>query len=269
MNQLAVVVLASALLAACSPPPAADEGAPAKTPVQAVQAQAGVGRDVVTAYGTVEASPDTVRTISAPFDAMVTAIPVVVGDQVGAATPVVVLTPTPGVEASLGKAAKDLSAARTQAAQAQRLYSENLATNADLATARQALGAAQAAADDLSKRVGKGGGRGLSAGLKGVVLTMAVQPGAAVATGAPLASVGGGGAIVAHIGLPAEQAMQVRRGDLASVTLLGGKTVLTGRITRVSAQLDPQTRLAAVLIALPPAAIAFGTAIQAEISVGA
>jgi RND family efflux transporter MFP subunit len=269
MKRLTVCVIATLLLVACAKAPSAEDAAPAKVPVQVVRAQAGVGRDVVTAYGTIEASPDAVRTLSAPFDAVVTAVPVVAGDKVAAGASVVTLTPTPAVEASLQKAAKDLGAAQVQVAQAQRLYDEHLATNADLASARQALGAAQATSDDLRRRVGKGGARGLPAGVTGVVVSLASQPGAVVATGAPLASVGSARAAVARIGLPPEQAVQVHRGDPAAVTLLGGKTTLHGRVSRVSEQVDAQTRLAPVLIALPASGAAFGTSIQAEIAVGA
>ena len=269
MNRLVVFVIAPLMLTACGKAPSEEDNAPAKVPVQAVRAQAGLGRDVITAYGTIEASPEAVRTLSAPFDAVVTAIPAVAGDKVAAGAPVVVLTPTTTVETSLQKAAKDLSAAQSEAAQAQRLYDQHLATNADLASARQALGAAQAASEDLRRRVGRGGARGLPAGVTGVVVSLAAQPGAVVTAGAPLATVGSAGAAVARIGLPPDQAARVHAGDGATVTLLGGTTVLHGKISRVSKEVDAQTRLAQVLIALPASTVAFGTSIEAEIAVGA
>ncbi len=109
----------------------------------------------------------------------------------------------------------------------------------------------------------------MTAPASGVVLSLTAQPGAQVMAGAPLASIGNAGAIQASIGLPPEQAIRVRRGDLATVTVLGASAVISGRVSRVSGQLDPQTRLAPIMIALPANAATLGTAIEAQVAVGA
>jgi multidrug efflux pump subunit AcrA (membrane-fusion protein) len=145
------LLLASALLlGGCS-------GAPTTTtpdPIALVvlgRVQATAVEETVQLYGTADAGAAGSAILSAPEEAIVSAIDASVGSAVGRGQMVVRLTPSPTARLDLARAASDARAAQLAYARAQRLRADGLVGNAEVEAARAAAESAGATRSSLRR----------------------------------------------------------------------------------------------------------------------
>jgi len=251
-------------VAACSQPvsPPADPVATVRTaPVSTRSLD-----ETVTAYGQVEFDPAAVRTLTATFEAQVGQIHVAVGEAVSAGQPIVSLIASPTTALDLDRLTRDAAVAAAEQARLQRLRTDGLASDAEVATATAAAATARQASANLRRLTG-GGRITLTAPAAGVVDSLPASPGALVAAGGPVAGLGSTRQMNARLGLEVEDAQRLEPGAPIRLTGLheSGSLVET-RVASIDRRVDPTTRLAAALVALPPGSpVLPGEALKGEI----
>jgi RND family efflux transporter MFP subunit len=172
------------------------------------------------------------------------------------------LKPSPGTQAELVKAGADQDVAAKALARAQRLRASGLDSDADLEQAKAAAATAAQAQRSLAARVGAA--LIVRARHAGVVETLTATPGDLVAAGASLGKIGASGAVQVKLGLEASDLARVRAGEAVRLRAAGGAPRGAGAVTQVQPRIDPQTRLAAVIVAAH-GAVTIGQAVQGDI----
>ena len=236
--------------AGCSGSP--EEAAPEPTAlVRTVVATSAALEDRVTAYGRVEFDPADGQTLTAPVEARVTALSVVVGQAVSPGTVIATLQASPAARVELDRATRDAATAEAEYRRLERLKADGLAAENEVIAARAT--AATASETSRSLRVQTGGGLiVLRAGRSGVLDALPVNVGDMVPIGGPVARVGGLGSLRARLGLEPSLAARIAPGMTVRLSgLAPGSRALVARVLSVDRRVDPATRLAGVLVALP------------------
>ena len=261
-----VIAGALSLLPGCGAAPADPNAAPAVAPVSVESAAILTRQQTLSAFGTIEIAADHSRTLTLPYDCVVIALRAAPGQTLRAGAPILEVRPAPAAALEQRRAAEALRFARGDMARIQRLRTQSLATNADLAGATQALAVAEAQVSEL----GAGGARVVVAPIAGLVLALGAEPGAVIAAGTPLARVGDAHLLQARLGVEIEDLSNVREGAATTVTDLQRRQSAEGRVVRILRRVDPTTRLAEVTATLPPNAQCLpGAPVRAQIAIGA
>lgn len=250
-------------LAACAKKDAADD-----TPKLTAQVTTAVLADgtldrTITAYGAAEFAPDAERTLAAPIEAKVARVLLGAGARVGAGQAVIVLSPSPQTQIDLKKAADDARTSREAYDRAVRLKASGLDSNADVETARAADVVAQATLASLQSRAA---GLTVTSPVAGVIETLTAAPGDLVATGASLGKVGQLGSTRVHLALDPRSVSSLRAGESVRLQPAGGGAETSGVVTSVDPAIDPQTRLASVIVRAQ--GLAPGLALKGEVVTG-
>ena len=256
------------LLAACSGDTATEPAEP--TPAALVtlaRATPGSLERTVTLYGTAESSASGGQALSAPAEAIVSALLVSVGSAVSRGQVVARLSPAPTVKLDLARASADARAADAAYARAQRLRADGLVSDAEVESARAAKASADATRASLSSQTGA---LTLRAPVAGFVATVPVSPGDRVPAGGTVATITRGGGLRGRFGVEPAVARTLGPGQRVLVTTSGGSAPVAVPITSVTPVVDPATRLASIFTSLPDqAGIAAGEALSGEVAVGA
>lgn len=270
LRVLSSCILGTALLlAACSPAPADAPAEPVITPVK-IETAASEGRqEALSAFGTVEVSPDHIRTLTVPYDSVVVALRVAPGQAVVAGAPIMDVRPAPSVLLEQRRAQDALTFAEQDYARVSRLREQNLATNADLTVAGQALANARSSARDLAERIGAGHVRTIAAPIAGIVESVGADAGTVVPSGSPLGRVGDTVHLQVRLGMEIEDLVRISEGAPTAISGLKGGMAEEGKVTRILRRVDPNTRLAEVTVALAPgSSLIPGEAVRGEVAVG-
>jgi RND family efflux transporter MFP subunit len=245
------LLLASALLlSGCSGAPTE----PTPDPVALVglaRVQAAPVEETVQLYGTADAGTAGSAILSAPEEAIVSAIEATVGSAVGRGQVVVRLTPSPTARLDLARAASDARAAQLAFARAQRLRADGLVGNAEVESARAAAESAGATQSSLAARTGS---LTLRSPVAGYVEAIAAGPGSLVAGGTPIVTIAKAGDLRARFGIDPALARDAPGGAVVRVTPSGGGAAFAVPVLSVDPYVDPQTRLASVFVRVPEAA---------------
>jgi membrane fusion protein, multidrug efflux system len=259
---LAVVMLTFATsIAAAQDPPGPS------VLVQLAKLQRGSLPRVVTAFGTVEASPAARQTVMAPVAAGVEAVYVKAGEAVTANAPLVRLGPSPATSAAYAKALSGVRAAQELVARTRSLLGQHLATAQELASAESAKADADASLEAL-KAEGAGSARTIVAPVSAIVTAVSTNPGAMVAQGTALLELALPNGLVLRAGVVPDQAPPIRAGDAATISPLGWPDGVAGRVLLRGSVVDTQTGLVPVDIALPPSGFLPGQMAEAGIVTG-
>lgn len=266
----AASLLALALLAGCakkaddSADDSADDAKPTAEVKTAVLADAALAR-TVTAYGGVEFAPGGERTLSAPVEAKVAEVRVTAGVPVQAGQVLIVLAPSPQTQIDLKKAADDASTAQQAYDRAVRLKAQGIDSNADVESARATNVVAQATLSSLRARTS---GLTVTSPVSGAVETLTASPGDLVAAGASLGKVGQLSATRLRLGVDPSAVTGVKVGDAVRLQAAGGGAARPGVVVGVDPQLDPQTRLAGVLVDARGTSFSPGATVKGEVVTG-
>lgn len=206
----------------------------------------------LTAYGTVEYAPEYSHVVDLQGEGVVKRVLVSAGQPVRAGDPLLRLVPTANASLEIERADVDLVFARKTLHRLTELKSRQLATNAEVQAAEEALSKAQAVFDQLRKRYVGEGGLFLRAGTDGVVEAVLIREGQIVATGAPLLRLADANHLRVRLGVEPEDLPKVRVGqDVQVRPLYPGARSVTGRVSELFYQVNPQTRLAETVVPLP------------------
>lgn len=253
-------------LAGCSKPAQAPPPDPTAT-VRTAPAITAVIGETLTAYGAAEFDPAAMEALTSPFEAQVAAVHVAVGQAVRAGDPVVTLVPSPTTRLELDRLAREGGQTARDYERLRRLRADGLASDAEVEAARSAASTAAAASRSLQARAAGGV---LRAKRAAVVDTLSASPGALLAAGAPVATLGATSRLNARLGIEVEDAQRLRVGAPVALEAMhedGGR--LDARIASVDRRVDSATRLAAALVDLPPAGPFLpGETLRGEISLG-
>lgn len=222
-------------------------------PVRTVAAQDQIIEQEITAYGTVLAEPGVTHVVSVLFETQIGQVLVTPGQPVSIGMPLLVVEPSQNTELQLIEAKNTLAAANDTLRHVRNKFKERLATNAQLLQAQQAQLTAAAKLKSLKQR-GVGQSQTLKATVAGVVNQVNVRQGQIVPAGNSLASIVPRHCIEVKLGVEPEDVPYLKVGQpirLSNVHAEGSPWII-GHIRLIAQQVDPQTRLVNVYVALPP-----------------
>ncbi|PKY11320.1 efflux transporter periplasmic adaptor subunit [Acidithiobacillus marinus] len=207
--------------------------------------------DQLRVYGTVEFAPEDGRTIVLPAEALVSQVLVAAGQRVRQGQPLLQVQPSVSDQLQLKQAEIALKFARAEQRRVTSLRQRQLATNSQVQSADQALAQAHAALQDIRLRLQSLEKGQVSSPISGVVTVVHVHQGDLIAAGQPLLSLSTGSGLRVLLGVEPGDLPRIRVGDSVLLRPVYGGTEVQGKITQIYSQIDPQTRLAQVVVPLP------------------
>lgn len=228
--------------------------------------------EIVTGYGSIQTDSRTALSLSLPQPVRVADVRVTPGERVHAGQLLLRLNADPATQLAYKQAQQQLALAQKAVKQTQSLYTQRLATQSQLDTARANL--ADARANLATQRaLGGGGHNTLRAPGDGVIQSIAVTAGARVAAGTTLLQLAPAGGLRASIGVEPGDAARLKPDMKVRLTPAFGGATLDGRVAQVANAINPKTRLVEVLVTLPTTAsgshaLPLGTELQAHIDSG-
>ncbi len=208
--------------------------------------------DQLRVYGTVEFAPEDGRTIVLPAETLVSQVLVAAGQRVRQGQPLLQIQPSVSDQLQQKQAEIALKFALADQQRVASLRQRQLATNSQVQSADQALAQARAVLQDIQLRLQSLQKGQVRSPINGVVTVVHVHQGDLVAAGQPLLSLSTGNALRVLLGVEPDDLSRIRVGDSVLLRpVYGGKTVVQGKIRQIYSQIDPQTRLAQVVVPLP------------------
>ncbi len=217
--------------------------------VQTVPIRQGrIGRRII-GYGVVAAQSGDVAVLSVAFESRVKKVLVVAGQRLDGEEPVIELEPSADTQLQMLQAKSGVEAAKTDLEQTRRRFGDHLATNQDLLQSEQNMQLAQLKLDSLQKEGADG-----SVVLRGTGLVekVDVQEGQVVPAGGALVEIGAGRQLQVRLGVEPTDAADIHVGDSVSLQLIrSDAAAVEGKVRMISRRIDPDSRLAEVLISIP------------------
>lgn len=225
--------------------------------------------EAVTAYGEVIADPQASQSLNFPRPGQVIRVSVAEGQAVRAGQALVQFSTDPASAAAFDQAQAAVEFAHGELVRLQSLAAQHLATASQVAAARKGLVDAQAALD-AARRLGEGRRMDtVRAPYDGVVENLQVKAGERLPAGAPLLVLARQGALLVRLGVEPGRAYRVKPGMLVHLAPVFGGPPVDARVSRVSGQLNPKTRLVDVLVPVAGApGLLPGAPVTATIAVG-
>ena len=262
--RIAPILATLILLGGCSGKPAEDANTDPVALVALGRAETGGVDQTVSVYGVTDSGAGSTSVLVAPVEALVSAIDAPVGTAVAAGQPVAHLSPSQATRVDTAKITADAAAADAAYARAKRLRGDNLVSDADVETAAAAAGAADAAVTAAKLR---GDALTLRAPQAGYVVAVTQNPGDQVAAGASIATISSTANLRARFGVDPALAQKVKTGALIHITPASG-AAFDAYVVSVSPVVDPATRLAPVVAAIPAGTgLGAGQALRGDLSI--
>jgi len=260
MRRIAFIICIA--LAACSASEEEEKGPEPVALVKVARAEAGNLEERIQIFGAVDPGAGGSFILSAPQEAIVTAVEIPVGSAVGKGQVVIRLAPSPAARLDLVKAESEARAADLAYARAGRLRGDGLVSNAEVESARAAAQSAGATRASLALRAGA---LALRSPGTGRVQAIAAGPGSLVAPGTPIVTIAKAGDLRGRFGVDPALARRISPGAPVRITPAGGQAFSVPVIS-VDPFVDPQTRLASVFVRLPAgAALGAGEPLAGEL----
>ena len=243
-NVLYAIVLLGGAFAARADDDASAPPASVAVTTQAV-AQGTVPR-TVDAYGSATAALDAATTLNIQAAGQVSHFDVAPGTTVKRGQPLLEFALSHEAIVAYAQAASALKLTQAQRQHTAQLLSQQLATRDQLAQADKALSDAQATLAALHARQADRPIAVMKAPFDGIVTSIAVTQGDALAAGAALLTVARSGGVIVTVGVEPAQREGIRSGAAATLIPLAGGAPLSGKVRRIADAIDPHTRLLAV-----------------------
>jgi RND family efflux transporter MFP subunit len=239
-----------AALAACGQS-GGNNAPPTTVFVKTIKLQPRTLTEQLTVYGQVEPDPGALRGVSVAHGGEVTRLWVGAGARVTAGEPLLALATEPQARLAYEQAQADVRYATSELAREQKLYDQQLATNAQLAQAKKALVTAQATLA-AQKRQGSGAKTAvIHSPYDGIVSAINVSPGDRVAANAVLLKLVDQHRLWVHLGVQPEQQGRLQLGMPVALTPVFEPAVhLQASILQVHAAINPATGLLDAIVAL-------------------
>lgn len=231
------------VLAACSAPAPEPAGAGPTAEVRVAEVRAVALSDHLQAYGDVGYSPKVLRVVDTTAEVIVEQVYASVGQPVTSGTPLLRIRPTSNSLLELNKAATDRAFARQESERIARLFSQQLATNADRAAATQALRSAEDTWVSAVSRIGDGKPRDVEAETNGVIASIDVERGDIAPADSPLVHLADTGMLQVRLGIEPSDLPRVTAGQSVTLSPVYDRGItLPGMVTSVVTQVDPNTK---------------------------
>ncbi|NMM37252.1 MAG: efflux RND transporter periplasmic adaptor subunit [Glaciimonas sp.] len=228
--------------------------------------------DTLTVYGSVMPVTGATENISFPRPVQIVRLLVATGQVVKRGEPLLVISTDASAIAAYRQATSAETYAQSELKRMEDLMAQQLATQSQVAAARKTLLDAQA---NLAAQRGVGNGIGkqtVTSPFEGLVVSIAVQQGDRIQSGAPAMQLARSGRLRTLMGVEPEDVSRVRTGmAIRLVSVFGSDHVLNAKVSKVFGTINPQTRLVDVEAVLPGAAIGFlpGMQVRGVIDIGA
>ena len=239
----------------------AGEPEPVAVPVETTPIVEATLAETETAYGVVQPRPTASRTVTVPFEATVVRVLVSPGQRVQAGAELMEVGASAETRLLHQQAQDAVAAAEENLKQVQRRVEDRLATNTELAAARQADRAARTQLQSFTQR-GVGEPHLLKAEVDGVVESVAVQQGQVAPIGTPLLLTRAENDIEVRLGVEPALIASIKPNQSFTIHPVSRPksgqdsaaepAAITGTVRFISTQLNPQTRLIDVYVVLTP-----------------
>ncbi|HEY4918657.1 MAG TPA: efflux RND transporter periplasmic adaptor subunit [Xanthobacteraceae bacterium] len=203
-------------------------------------------RDMITVYGTVAASEESMIAISFPHSGQIAALPVRAGEQVRTGDALVTITADPAALQSYQNAVAGMNFAKQELARQQTLRAQRLATNAQVAAAEKAVADASVALETERKLGNDQDTKTATAPFDGYVAQLTAAPGDRLQPNVAimkLARTDHGLRVTA--GLKPDDAARVAPGMTAEISPIMSRAAqpMAGTVRQISGTVNPATRL--------------------------
>jgi RND family efflux transporter MFP subunit len=208
--------------------------------------------ETLTVYGQVQADPDTVQTISLLHDGLITRVAVDPGQRVKRGETLLELATSPGAHMEYLKARSAVDYALSELTRQQRLLKEQLATKAQVETARNALQDALAGLHTLEAQGQSKARDKVLAPTDGIITQLGVKQGDRLQAGAAVLEIAIGNRLVARLGVEPEDIRLLEPGTpvkIRSVFVPGYEA--DSQLREIHAMINPATRLVDALVPIP------------------
>lgn len=226
-------------------------------------------RDIVDAYGSVNVPPRQARVLDSEASVIVDQVMVSPGQSVDVGTPLLRVRASADSTLELTRAKTELAFAEASQARTLRLFTQQLATNADVDLARQATANARATLASVHSRIGDGRAIVVQAPAAGIVVSVDVANAMLVPPGTPLLHLADSGPLQARLEVEPSDLGRVHQGQTVTLTAINNDAITaTAVIAGLVAQIDPVSRMAEALVEVPPSSqLLPGTSVRAAIEV--
>jgi len=241
------MIAAFLCLAGCSAQPEDEDGpAPTATVVTEVAAAHSV-QEYLDVWGRVAPAPSGTQIVVMATEVQVAQVLVEPGQTLAAGQALLRVRASAASALELSRAATEAIYAGQAQQRVARLFAQQLATNADVAQAREALALAQANLASLRAR-SVDGEQLLRAQAAGLLVSIDVTAGAILPAGTPLAHIASS-ALQARLGIEPAALNLIHAGLIAKLYADRDEIAdATGHVTEILSQVDPDTRLCTVLV---------------------
>ncbi len=225
----------------------------------------------LTGYGAIVAGIGKTTNVTIPHAATVRKIAVAVGSQVEIGELLADLDTDPSVAQGYAQARNAVDLARGETLRLERLLTERLATQSQLASARKTLADAEAVLN-AQRRLGADQlTSSLRAPTAGVVMAVSAAPGDRLGPGAVILQIARGGSLRVNLGIEPGESRSIRPDARVTLTPLSeGFESFEGRVVHVQGIVNPQTQLVDVLVAVvrpPRSGTPLGLRLEGEIEI--
>lgn len=244
------LILVVTVLAACEP-----KVAEAPVPTGLVKIEIAAPRPMsqtLEVYGTADFAPQSQRIVDTTAEVVVEQVLVAAGQAVKPGQPLLRVRSTANSALELQRARNDRDAAEQELRRIQRMFSQRLATNADITVAKQSAANARANWESASSRIGGLGTRTITSDRAITVASVDVSRGDIVAANTPLLHLASSDALSVRLGIEPAELGLVRPGQSVTIRpVYDLATSISGTISEVVHQVDNQTRLTQAIVQLP------------------
>jgi RND family efflux transporter MFP subunit len=206
----------------------------------------------LTVYGQVQADPDTVQTISLLHDALITRVAVRPGQRVKLGETLLELTTSPGAHMEYLKARGAVDYAQSELTRQQRLLKEQMATNAQVEAAQNALQDARAGLQAMAAQGQNKARDSISAPTAGIITQLRVKQGDRLQAGAAVLEIAVGNRLVAILGVEPEDIRLLGPGTPVTIrSVFVPEYQAESQLREIHAIINPTTHLVDVLVPIP------------------
>ena len=227
-------------------------------------------KETVLAYGQVQPDPEHISSISLSQAGMVDRLLVRLGQRVSAGQELLELQTAPRVIMDYQQAKAEVDYARSNLAQTERLFSQQLATRDQISSARRVLKDAEAKLDALQNLGGQQKKVVIRAPFAGIIIQLKVSQGQRVQADTDAMLLASGDTLIVPLGVEPEDARRIEPGmKVVLESLFEQQWRVEVRVTTVLAMVNPGTRLVDVLTRVPvskSAPLVLGNRIRGKIT---
>ncbi|MGA8017341.1 MAG: efflux RND transporter periplasmic adaptor subunit [Desulfobacterales bacterium] len=246
------MLLLAVLFACC--PAARHALAEPQAQVQTIRLEEHSLKQTVVAYGQVQADPEHVISISLPRAGSINRLLVRLGERVTVNQELLELDTAPQARTDYQQAQAAVDYSRSKLQQTESLFSQQLATRDQVASARRDLSDAEAKLAELLKLGNEKTMTVIRAPFAGIVTALQVSQGQRVQADSGAMLLASGDTLVVPLGVEPEDARRISPGmKVILESLFEQQWHVAVRVTAVLAMVNPDTRLVDVLIRVPAA----------------